>query len=84
MLPPDVMTLVPRHPRLDPNVVSIDDRRIIQIFPGPSGEKTTWDGVRVKLEEGFVRVSSKTPHVQWKCPCGMRRSRRSSGSTVSA
>ncbi len=61
MLPPDVMTLVPRHPGLDPNVVSMDDRRIIQIFPGISGERTTWDGVTVKLEKGFVRVSSKTP-----------------------
>ena len=61
MLPPDVMTLVPRHPGLDPNLVSMDDRRIIQIFPGASGERTTWDGLTVKLEKGFVRVRSKTP-----------------------
>jgi len=61
MLPPDVMTLVPRRPGLDPNLVSMDDRRIIQIFPGASGERTTWDGLTVKLEKGFVRVSSKTP-----------------------
>jgi alpha-glucosidase (family GH31 glycosyl hydrolase) len=61
MLPPDVMTLVPRHAGLDPSVITMDDRRIIQIFPGPSGERTTWDGLTVKLEKGFVRVSSKTP-----------------------
>ncbi len=61
VLPPDVMTLVPRHPGLDSSVVSMDDRRIIQIFPGTSGERTTWDGLTVKLEKGVVRVSSKMP-----------------------
>ncbi|HUP49773.1 MAG TPA: TIM-barrel domain-containing protein, partial [Thermoanaerobaculia bacterium] len=61
MLPPDVMTLVPRHARMDRGVVSMDERRIIQIWPGAAGERTTWDGLRVRLEAGAVRISSKTP-----------------------
>ncbi len=61
MLPPDVMTLVPRHPRVEPNIVSMDSRRIIQLFPGTSGERTTWDGLTVKLEKSSVRVSSNSP-----------------------
>lgn len=49
-----------RHPGVDPNVVSIDDHRIIRIFPGAAGELTTWDGISVKLEKNLVRMSSET------------------------
>lgn len=60
MLPADVMTLVPPHPGMDPNIVSMGDRRIVRIFPGAAGERTTWDGLTVKMDERSVRVSSKT------------------------
>src|SRR5260370_5921338 len=50
-LPPDVMTLVPRHPCLEHCVVSMDDLLIVHIVPCPSGERTTMDGVTVKIEK---------------------------------
>jgi hypothetical protein len=51
MLPDDVDTLVPRTDRIDPGVVTLDDRRVIQIWPGEFGEARSWDGLRVELEK---------------------------------
>ncbi|HEX9658928.1 MAG TPA: TIM-barrel domain-containing protein [Rhodothermales bacterium] len=51
MLPDDVDTLVPRTDRIDPGVVTLDDRRVIQIWPGELGEARTWDGLHVELEK---------------------------------
>lgn len=48
-LPEDVQTLVARHARMDPAVHAIDDRRIIEVWPGDAGEVRTWDGISARL-----------------------------------
>lgn len=59
-LPPDVQTLVARHQRMDPDVVSVDARRIVEVWPGRGRGVTTWDGLSARVEDETLRVTSKT------------------------
>lgn len=58
-LPEDVDTLIPRHPEMDDDVVALDERRVIEIWPGPSGALTTAEGISVSLaqKDGRILVS---------------------------
>lgn len=46
MLPPDVDTLVPRTEKMAKDVVTMDDRRIVQIWPGAES-KATAEGISI-------------------------------------
>jgi alpha-D-xyloside xylohydrolase len=48
-LPDDVQTLVARHDDLAPDVVTIDERRVLEVWPGEAGSTATWDGVSAVL-----------------------------------
>ncbi|HNO78367.1 MAG TPA: glycoside hydrolase family 31 protein [Phycisphaerae bacterium] len=48
MIPADVDTLISRQPGFDKDVVCLDERRILQIWPGESAEIATWDGLSAK------------------------------------
>ena len=45
MLPDDVQTLVGRSDDIDPGIVTIDDRRVLEIWPGDAGHVETSDGL---------------------------------------
>ncbi len=49
-LPEGVQTLIPRHARMDTSIAALDERRILQVWPGASGEVETWDGLSAWLE----------------------------------
>lgn len=49
MLPADVDTLLPRTPNLDADVVSLDDRQVVEIWPGPNGLMHTADGLSATI-----------------------------------
>jgi len=49
MLPPDIDTLLPRTPETDPSVVTLDDRRVVEVWPGERGAAKTSDGMEVAL-----------------------------------
>lgn len=65
MLPEGIDTLIPRHPGMAPEVVAIDERRVLQVWPGESGSVDTWDGIRAALERhgdrATLRVASDRP-----------------------
>jgi hypothetical protein len=56
-LPADVQTLVPRHERMSASVVAIDDRRIVQVWPGRAGSAGTADGITAELSERNTRYT---------------------------
>ncbi|MCI0448013.1 glycoside hydrolase family 31 protein, partial [bacterium] len=49
LLPDDIQTLVPKNAMMDESVKSIDDRRILQIWPGNRGSLSTSDGLIADL-----------------------------------
>lgn len=49
MLARDIDTLVKRTPGIDPSVVTLDDRRVIEVWPGERGGATTRDGLEAAL-----------------------------------
>lgn len=61
-LPADVQTLVARHDDMAPGISALDDRRVLEVWPGASGRVTTWDGLVAVLNvEGgtaTLRVTS--------------------------
>jgi len=65
LLPDDIDTLIPRAAHFDADVVAIDDRRVIQIWPGPGGTLTTAEGISVTTAHDAGRLnisaSSTTP-----------------------
>lgn len=66
LLPADVETLVPRHPAMSPDVVAIDDRRVLQVWPGADGSVETWDGISARIQSGdagrvTLHLSSRDP-----------------------
>lgn len=66
LLPDDVETLIPRHDDMDPDIVAIDERRVLQVWPGQSGGLETWEGLRAGLltaagDTRILRVSSERP-----------------------
>jgi len=59
MLPPDVDTLVPRTDKMAKDVVAMDDRRIVQVWPGADANATA-EGVSVRTvtrQDGSVTLS---------------------------
>lgn len=62
MIPKDVDTLIPRHPKMAADVVAIDDRRIVQAWDG-QGTFSTWESMAgssdIGAEHGSVTLSSK-------------------------
>jgi alpha-D-xyloside xylohydrolase len=65
LLPDDVQTLVERHAELSPDVVALDDRRVLEVWPGGNGSVATWDGVRatVTVSDGqaALRLATTQP-----------------------
>lgn len=64
LLPEDVDTLVPRSSKTDSSVVTIDDRRVIQIWPGTRGERRIWGDLSAVLERvggiATLHIESRT------------------------
>ncbi len=62
MLPDDVDTLIPRNERISKDVVTIDDRRVIEIWPGEAGTFSTWEGMKAKMKangsSGRIEITS--------------------------
>lgn len=60
MLPNDIHTLIPRHPRMSENIKAIDDdpKRILQIWPGEQGLLQSWEKISARLvyENGHARL----------------------------
>jgi alpha-D-xyloside xylohydrolase len=65
LLPSDVQTLVARHREMSPTVVALDDRRVIEVWPGGAGTLTTTDGLRATVEvvagAASLTISSERP-----------------------
>lgn len=61
-LPEDVQTLVTRNPDMALDVVAIDDRRVLDVWPGNGGRVATWDGLEAVLagetRAGTLRIRS--------------------------
>jgi alpha-glucosidase (family GH31 glycosyl hydrolase) len=51
LLPDDIQTLVPRNPKMNDSIKTIDDRRILQIWQEGNGSLTTWDGISANLSK---------------------------------
>jgi alpha-D-xyloside xylohydrolase len=64
LLPEDVETLVRRHEAMAADVVAMDDRRVLDVWPGDSGSVQTWDGLAAELGtdngRAVLRVGSET------------------------
>ena len=58
MLPADVQTLVSRHPRMDSSISALDERRILEVWPGRGAGLATWDGLRARIEGSSLLVES--------------------------
>jgi alpha-D-xyloside xylohydrolase len=58
MLPADIETLIERHDRMDGDVIALDDRRVVQVWPGATGSsRSSWDGISAELTtDGGRRV----------------------------
>ena len=65
MLPEEIDTLIPRHAGMSKEVVPIDDRRVLQVWPGPDTSIATSGGISAGTTraEGNVllQLSSKSP-----------------------
>ena len=55
MLPEDVDTLIPRYAEMAADVVALDDRRVLQVWPGARGAVESKDGLRAMHELGDDR-----------------------------
>ncbi|HRX84478.1 MAG TPA: glycoside hydrolase family 31 protein [Phycisphaerae bacterium] len=64
-LPDDVDTLIPRTPQMSADVVAIDDRRVIEVWPGPDNTLQTAEGITATTgtdaDGRNVRLQSATP-----------------------
>lgn len=50
MLPEGVETLVRRHEGMADSIVALDDRRVLEVWPGTAGDSiATWDGLTARL-----------------------------------
>ncbi|OWY69657.1 hypothetical protein B7486_20120 [cyanobacterium TDX16] len=65
MLPEEIDTLIPRHAAMSKDVIAIDYRRVLQVWPGPDGSITTSGGITAGTTraEGKVllQLTSKDP-----------------------
>lgn len=59
IIPEDVDTLIQRNEKISKDVVTLDDRRIIQVWSGKQGEFSTWEGLSGKLNVNSLTVSSE-------------------------
>ncbi len=56
MISEDVQTLISRHKKMNDDIVALDDRRVLQVWPGESDSISTWDGLQAdisKTESGY-------------------------------
>ncbi len=56
LIPEEVETLIPRHEKMDNDIVALDERRVLQVWPGEKGSIETRDGLRAdftKVKEGY-------------------------------
>lgn len=64
LLPDDVRTLVPPDASLSPEVIGLDDRRVLEVWPGAEGAVATHDGLAARLERAgaawTLRLSAET------------------------
>lgn len=65
MLPAEIDTLIPRNAEMSRDVVAIDDRRVLTIWPGPGRSLATYDGIHAATSRSNGRttlsLSSRTP-----------------------
>jgi alpha-D-xyloside xylohydrolase len=65
LLPEGIETLVRRHDAMADDIVALDDRRVLEVWPGGPGGVRTWDGLAAELsvEDGraVLRVESPDP-----------------------
>lgn len=59
MLPDDIDTLIRRNEKISKTVVTLDDRRVVQIWNGTQGEFSTWEGLTGKLNANSLTISSQ-------------------------
>ncbi len=64
MLPNDVDTLIPRYKEMSRDIVSIDDRRVLQIWPGGVRNLQTHEGVSAYTAHGDGGVRLNVVSVQ--------------------
>lgn len=57
MLPADVETLVRRHDAMAGDVVALDERRVLEVWPGGSDSIRTWDGLSAEVEAEDGRLA---------------------------
>ena len=64
-LPDGVETLVARHAGMNDSVQAMDDRRVLEVWPGEKGSVRTWDGIEATLtmvgDAAELRLASRTP-----------------------
>ena len=56
-IPDDVETLARRSPMMDSSVTALDERRILEVWPGTTGRVETWDGVSARLQTNEARTT---------------------------
>ncbi|HVR43732.1 MAG TPA: TIM-barrel domain-containing protein [Thermoanaerobaculia bacterium] len=65
MLPDGIQTLVPRHSGMDPSVAAIDERRVLEVWPGTGGLRSVADSIEASMEtaaEGSLfTITSERP-----------------------
>ncbi len=61
MLPPDINTLITKNDKLDKSAIPLDDRRIVQVWPGPSTKLDSPDGLQISTAENEIILESATP-----------------------
>jgi alpha-D-xyloside xylohydrolase len=49
LLPDDIQTLVSQNPKMNDSIKAIDDRRILQVWPGEEGSLNTYEGISAEL-----------------------------------
>ncbi len=59
LLPDDIQTLVYKNSKIDDSIKTIDERRILQVWPGSNGTLKTWEGITANLskEENSIRLN---------------------------
>src|SRR5262249_32472607 len=65
MLPDNIDTLIPRSPEMSKDVIAIDDRRVMQIWPGQGRSLQTSEGISATITRSAngatLQLSSKSP-----------------------
>jgi alpha-D-xyloside xylohydrolase len=49
LIPDDVQTLVYKNSKMADSIISLDERRVLQIWPGSDGSLKTWDGINAEV-----------------------------------